>query len=54
MDDVADEVDVTGYTSCNQSSDGDSSSDDQGSIQSTSSDSGVAMSASRLTLGEFA
>ncbi|XP_065342915.1 max dimerization protein 1-like isoform X1 [Cloeon dipterum] len=50
----SDEVDVTGYTSCNQSSDGDSSSDDQGSIQSTSSDSGVAMSASRLTLGEFA
>jgi len=43
---VADEVDVIGYTS-NQSD-----SDDHSSVQS-SSDSGVAMSTSRLTLSEM-
>ena len=41
-----DEVDVIGYTS-NQSD-----SDDHGSVQSMSSDSGVAMSTSRLSLAE--
>jgi MAX dimerization protein len=43
----ADEVDVIGYTS-NQSD-----TDDHSSVQSTSSDSGVAMSTSRLTLSEM-
>jgi len=43
---VTDEVDVIGYTS-NQSD-----SDDHSSVQS-SSDSGVAMSTSRLTLSEM-
>lgn len=43
---VADEVDVIGYTS-NQSD-----TDDHSSVQS-SSDSGVAMSTSRLTLSEM-
>uniref|UniRef100_A0A1B6DNF4 BHLH domain-containing protein n=1 Tax=Clastoptera arizonana TaxID=38151 RepID=A0A1B6DNF4_9HEMI len=43
----SDEVDVIGYTS-NQSD-----SDDHSSVQSTSSDSGVAMSTSRLTLSEM-
>jgi len=43
----SDEVDVIGYTS-NQSD-----SDDHSSVQSMSSDSGVAMSTSRLTLGEM-
>lgn len=42
----SDEVDVIGYTS-NQSD-----SDDHGSVQSMSSDSGVAMSTSRLSLAE--
>lgn len=42
----ADEVDVIGYTS-NQSD-----SDDHGSVESMSSDSGVAMSTSRLSLAE--
>jgi MAX dimerization protein len=44
---LADEVDVIGYTS-NQSD-----TDDHSSVQSTSSDSGVAMSTSRLTLSEM-
>jgi MAX dimerization protein len=43
----SDEVDVIGYTS-NQSD-----TDDHSSVQSTSSDSGVAMSTSRLTLSEM-
>lgn len=43
----SDEVDVIGYTS-NQSD-----TDDHSSIQSASTDSGVAMSASRLTLAEM-
>lgn len=43
---IADEVDVIGYTS-NQSD-----TDDHSSVQS-SSDSGVAMSTSRLTLSEM-
>lgn len=44
---VSDEVDVIGYTS-NQSD-----TDDHSSVQSASSDSGVAMSTSRLTLSEM-
>ncbi|KYB29053.1 Max-interacting protein 1-like Protein [Tribolium castaneum] len=43
----SDEVDVIGYTSTQ------SDTDDHSSVQSTSSDSGVAMSTSRLTLSEM-
>lgn len=43
----SDEIDVIGYTST-QSSD----TDDHSSVQSASSDSGVAISTSRLTLSE--
>jgi MAX dimerization protein len=44
---VADEVDVIGYTSTQ------SDTDDHSSVQSASSDSGVTMSTSRLTLSEM-
>lgn len=44
---VLDEVDVIGYTSTQ------SDTDDHSSVQSASSDSGVAMSTSRLTLSEM-
>lgn len=44
---VSDEVDVIGYTSTQ------SDTDDHCSVQSGSSDSGVAMSTSRLTLSEM-
>ncbi|XP_039282683.1 max dimerization protein 1 [Nilaparvata lugens] len=51
----SDEIDVIGYGSGSGSSSGHSSSDtdDQSSVQSASSDSGVAMSTSRLTLHDM-